>query len=255
MRFKSTSSNLSYFYFPSLFEYDKLFHAVFSRKGGFSAPPFDNLNTSFQSEDNPVNVRKNLRLIQEVTNAENLVFNNQVHGDNVTILRNEDNPDLKTVRDADAIITDIADIAIMVKQADCQGVILFDSMKSVVGIIHCGWRGNVINILGTVVDLMKHEFDCRESDISAGIGPSLGPCCGEFKTYREIFPAWFTKYMNKENYFDLWEISIKQLIEVGIYREKIEVAGICTRCNTDIFYSHRAEGTTGRFATVAMLRE
>ena len=60
--------------------------------------------------------------------------------------------------------------------------------------------------------------------------------------------------MVRENYFDLWQLSRWQLLEAGLKKENIEVAGICTRCRTDLFYSYRAEGTTGRFATVVMLK-
>ena len=59
--------------------------------------------------------------------------------------------------------------------------------------------------------------------------------------------------MIEENYFDLWGISRQQLMDAGLQKENIEVAGLCTRCRTDLFYSYRAEGVTGRFGTVAML--
>jgi copper oxidase (laccase) domain-containing protein len=87
----------------------------------------------------------------------------------------------------------------------------------------------------------------------AAIGPSLGPCCAEFVSHKEIFPDRFMRYLVRENHFDLWAISRSQLMEAGIDRDKIEVAGICTKCHSDLFFSYRAEGVTGRFATVAML--
>jgi len=102
---------------------------------------------------------------------------------------------------------------------------------------------------------MKSEFGCEPGDITAAIGPSLGPCCSEFKTYREIFPPEFVTHMVSENHFDLWEISRMQLLRAGLMKEKIEIAGVCTKCNTDLFYSYRGEGETGRFGTVAMLKE
>jgi hypothetical protein len=94
-----------------------------------------------------------------------------------------------------------------------------------------------------------------ESDILAVIGPSLGPCCAEFTSYKEIFPEAFRKFIVRDNHFDLWEISRRQLLDAGLEEKMIDIAGICTRCNTDFFYSYRGEGITGRFATVAMLRE
>jgi copper oxidase (laccase) domain-containing protein len=131
---------------------------------------------------------------------------------------------------------------------------MYDPEMAVVAIVHCGWRGNTRNILGLVVDNMSSNFGCNPSEVIAAIGPSLGPCCAEFTSYRTIFPKEFEKYMVREHYFDLWEISRSQLLEAGLRDDRIEVSGICTKCNTDLFYSYRAEGTTGRFATVAMLR-
>ena len=88
---------------------------------------------------------------------------------------------------ADAMITDVPGMGLMIKQADCQAVILFDPRKNVIANVHCGWRGNVKNILGRVVHLMEQRFHCKAEDLVAAIGPSLGPCCAEFITYRDIF--------------------------------------------------------------------
>ena len=134
----------------------------------------------------------------------------------------------------------------MVRQADCQGIILFDSTKGVVSNLHCGWRGNTHNILGSVIRRMKTDFGCREPDLMAAIGPSLGPCCAEFITHEQIFPEKFRRFMVREDYFDLWEISRWQLLVARLKEENIEVAGICTCCKTSMFYSYRAEGVTGR---------
>jgi YfiH family protein len=155
---------------------------------------------------------------------------------------------------ADALITDIPELALMVKVADCQSVILYDPLKHVVANVHCGWRGNVSNILGAVVRRMASEFDSEAVNLKAAIGPSLGPCCGEFITYREIFPKNFWNFMVKDNYFDLWAISRWQLLKEGLNEESIEISGLCTRCRSDLFFSHRGENVTGRFAAVVMLK-
>jgi YfiH family protein len=200
------------------------------------------------------NVTKNLSKIKKAVEAEHLIFMDQVHGDSVFVVGRGHLDSQGKIPSADAMITDMSRVALMIKQADCQGVIIFDPERSVVAGVHCGWKGNVRNILGRVVGRMKHEFECRPSDLVAAIGPSLGPCCAEFVTHEEIFPENFRPFMVRENYFDLWAVSCRQLMEAGLREENIEVSGICTRCRTDLFYSYRAEGKTGRFATVAMLR-
>ena len=241
------------FRFPDLSLNQKLIHGVFTRMGGLSDPPYNSLNTSYTVGDSPENVTENLSRIKKAIEAERLIFMDQVHGDSVFVIRRGHLDTQGKVPSVDAMITDIPRVALMVKQADCQGVIIFDPKRAVVANVHCGWRGNVRNILGTVVARMKHEFECSPSDLLAAIGPSLGPCCAEFVTHEEIFPGTFRRFMVRENYFDLWAVSCMQLMEAGLREENIEVSGICTRCRTDRFYSYRAEGQTGRFATVAML--
>jgi YfiH family protein len=145
-------------------------------------------------------------------------------------------------------------VAIMVKQADCQAVILYDPVREVLANVHCGWRGNTHNVLSAAVRRMTGEFGTRPRDLRAAIGPSLGPCCAEFVTHETLFPETFARYRVQRNHFDLWEISRWQLAEAGVREDHIETAGLCTRCRTDLFFSYRAEKVTGRFATVAMLR-
>ena len=242
------------FRFPGLSLNQQLIHGVFTRMCGLSDPPYNSLNTSYSVGDSPENVTENLSRIEKAVEAEHLIFMNQVHGDSVFVIKRGHLDTPGEIPSVDAMITDLSRVALMVKQADCQGVIIFDPKRSVVANVHCGWRGNVRNILGRVVSRMKDDFQCRPSDLVAAVGPSLGPFCAEFFTHEEIFPETFKPFMVRENYFDLWAVSCRQLIEAGLKEENIEVSGICTRCRTDLFYSYRAEGKTGRFATVAMLR-
>lgn len=179
----------------------------------------------------------------------------QVHEDHILVLKAGTLSDLRDGAPADAMITNRPGVGLMVKQADCQAVILFDPKKQVLANVHCGWRGHVKNILGKTVRKMKAVFGCRPSDLVAGVGPSLGPCCAEFITFREIFPRGFERFMVRENYFDLWALSRFQLEEAGLRPENIAVTEICTRCRTDLFFSYRGEGKTGRFGTVAALRK
>ncbi|MBN1832812.1 MAG: peptidoglycan editing factor PgeF [Deltaproteobacteria bacterium] len=240
--------------FPRLVSDDRLIHAVFTREGGVSEAPYNTLNVSYHTDDRPEFVSKNLEIIRDAIGAKDLVFMNQVHGKEILVLRQQDFDGSWEPASADAMITDIPQLALMVKQADCQGVLLFDPIKGVVANVHCGWRGNVINILKSVVDKMKSEFGCLAADLAAAIGPSLGPCCSEFVDYEKIFPEAFRRFMIRKAHFNLWEISRHQLLEAGLINKHIEVAGICTRCRTEMFYSFRGEGETGRFATVIMLK-
>ena len=245
---------VTFLQFPKLSRHDQLIHAVFTRQGGVSESPYNTLNASYMTGDKPECVSRNLKIIKEAMGANHLVFMNQMHRKEILALRGEGLGALGEPADADAMITDIPNVALMVKQADCQAVLLFDPVKGVVSNVHCGWRGNVHNILGSVVGRMKSEFGCGTVNLLAAIGPSLGPCCAEFVNHNQEFPEAFRRFMVREGYFDLWEISRWQLLEAGLKGDHIEVANICSRCRTDMFYSYRAEGITGRFATVGMLK-
>ncbi|MBW1998339.1 MAG: peptidoglycan editing factor PgeF [Deltaproteobacteria bacterium] len=243
-----------YFQFEGLADAG-LRHAVFTRLGGVSRPPYDTLNVGKECGDDPEDVKKNLAIVQQVFGTNHLISMKQVHGKRAQVVTEDDISRLPRSFHGDALITGVSGVALMVKVADCQGIILFDPENRVLANIHCGWRGNVLNIIDVAVERMCATFGSRASEIKAAISPSLGPCCGEFVTHEEIFPAEFRSFMWRKNYFDLWGISRWQMMRAGLRDENIEVAGICTRCRTDLFFSYRAEGMTGRFAVLSMLRE
>lgn len=218
-----------------------------------SEPPYNTLNTSYTVGDREVHVAENLRTIKKTMDMEHLAFMNQSHGIDVAVFREDGDNMHHEIPNADAMITNIPGVGLMVKQADCQAVILFDPEKKVVANVHCGWRGNVQNILGAVVRRMEDTFGCNGPDLLAAIGPSLGPCCGEFVGHQDLFPKDFLRFMIRENWFDLWAVSCRQLEDAGLKEKNIACAEICTQCRTDLFFSYRGEGKTGRFGTVVML--
>jgi YfiH family protein len=242
------------FQFPVLSTYDDLAHAVYTRHGGVSEPPFHSLNTGYGTGDRMERVEMNLQIIQTTIGARSLRSMKQVHGKDIAVIHRDDTTGSSDPLQADAMITNAPGTALMVKQADCQAVLLFDPVRRVISNVHCGWRANTQHLLGEVVHRMRDGFGCHSSEIRAAIGPSLGPCCAEFITHEQLFPGTFRRFMVRKNYFDLWALSRWQLEEAGLRKENIEVAGICTKCRTDLFYSYRAEGVTGRFAAVIMLK-
>ena len=183
-----------------------------------------------------------------------IVYVNQNHGTEILVF-NKSDPGGAQFADqglliGDAMVTDIPQKFLAVQVADCQAVLMFDPEKNIVANVHAGWRGSIKNIIGRTVGVMKETFGCDPADVSAGIGPSLGPCCAEFRNYRKEIPEQFWKYKNRQNHFDFWSISTDQLVSAGIFPHRISRSGLCTKCRTDLFYSYRAEGITGRFAAV-----
>jgi hypothetical protein len=142
----------------------------------------------------------------------------------------------------------------MIKQADCQSIVLYDPAHQAVANVHCGWRGNVNNVIGEAVKRMRAAYQTNPARLLAGIGPSLGPCCAQFINYRTEIPARYWTYQVRPHYFDLWRLSRDQLTAAGVLEDHIQIAGICTSCQTRDFFSYRKEKITGRFATVIVLR-
>ena len=243
---RPVTCEVPFFQFPGMSQFPELAHFVFTRHGGVSDSVFRSLNVSASTGDSPTNVEANLSLIREVTGAESLRFMNQAHGKNIMILRKGSPENGAEPVMADAMVTDAVGVALLVKQADCQALILYDPLRKAVANVHCGWRGNAQDILSDVIAAMKEEFDCEPPRMRAAIGPSLGPCCAEFVNWRQELPAAMHRHQIRENHFDFWAISKEQLIEAGVQAAHIETVGICTVCNQDFFSYRRAVREQGR---------
>ena len=240
-------------FFPALTNnFPRLFHGVCTRHGGISPSPWDSRNVSFGLGDARQNILANRNSIKKALGCSVMVSARQVHEARVYTLRDRPEADLE-VTGFDGLITNIAGSGLMIQQADCQAVMLFDPGKTAVGIAHVGWRGSAAGIIAAIVSAMKAAFDTDPADLIAAVSPSLGPCCAEFINYRTELPASLHGYQVQPNFFDFWAISRDQLRSTGVGMENIHIAGICTRCNRD-YFSYRREGNTGRFASVIGLK-
>ena len=230
-------------------------HGIYTRLGGVSGGAFSSLNAAFDVGDEPSAVEKNRRRIQGDMGGTPPVFLRQHHGTRVACIGGEKQRERAAEAPlyADAVITNQPGLLLVIQVADCQAVIIYDPVQQVVANVHSGWRGSIGNIVGKTVEKMQRIFGCRPENLTAGIGPSLGPCCAEFVHYRDEIPPSLWRYRVDGFHFDFWSMSIDQLKGAGLAERSIDAAGLCTRCRTDLFYSYRAEKTTGRFAAVAGL--
>lgn len=237
--------------FPHLAAMDNLAHGITTREGGVSKPPQRGLNLSSTGSDDPAAVNENRRRLQQAMAPGRLVFIRQVHGAAVLSLAKQPVPEnYPLVGTADAFVTDRAGLLLTILVADCQAVLLFDPWQRVVANVHSGWRGSIANILGATVEVMRRDFGCHPGHILAGVGPSLGPCCAEFKNYRREIPSALWSYRVSEHHFDFGALSRDQLTAAGLSADRVRLGRICTRCHPDRFYSYRAGHKTGRFAAV-----
>lgn len=224
----------------------------FNRDGGVSAVPFDSLNVSYGVGDEPDRVRRNRGRLRAALGLKCLLSARQVHGDRILSLSAPHSAD-DEFDGYDALVTDQPGIGLMIQQADCQAVILYDPGCKVVANVHAGWRGSVANILPKTIQRMTLDFGADPGRILAAISPSLGPCCAEFIHFQSELPESFHAYQVTPAHFDFWAISRLQLEEAGVMPTQIRTAAICTRCDPH-YFSYRREGRTGRSATVVALR-
>ena len=247
-----TNNGISYYQFENLNQLTGVSHGVFTRHAGHSNSPFDSLNIARDIGDDNCSVEKNRDIIAGCFDNRKLVYASQVHSDRVLVI-DSGIPGSPAPLMGDALVTAMPQIGLVIQVADCQAVMLVDPDRRVVANVHAGWRGSIKNILGRTISTMEDRFGCKSRDMVAGIGPALGPCCAEFINFRTEIPDKFWNYKDTWHHFDFRAISRDQLIASGIRAEKIAISRICTKCNTDLFFSYRGEGKTGRFAAVIAL--
>lgn len=235
-------------------------YGMFDRHGGVSRGPYASLNIGRGLGDLPEAVAENRRLVKAALRLPKLLSALQVHGQDVYCLTEPLAVD--TAIDAvDALVTDLPGIGLMIQQADCQAVLLFDPIRQVIGAVHCGWRGSVQGILAETISVMSASYGTKPADLLAIVSPSLGPCCSEFVNYKEELPPEFMPFMvrDKDKYFDFWRISEYQLMAAGLLQSNIRIEGTCTCCSGDYFSYRRAKresgGLTGRNCSVIALRK
>lgn len=228
-------------------------HGMFNRLGGCSPAPFDSLNLSYHTGDDGSLVRANRSRALETLGLQRLVSIKQVHGDGIRVIESA-NALEEEIKGYDALISTVPGTGILIQQADCQAVLLADSGNKVIAAVHCGWRGSVLNIIGSTVHHLTSQFKLNPASLKAVISPSLGPCCAEFIHYRTELPQWMHAFQVRSNYFDFWAVSHTQLLQAGLRPEHIDTVRICTQCNRQFFSYRRArqesDGITGRNGSI-----
>ncbi len=262
--------DLVYLSFPKI-DASGVADCVFTTKlGGASLGKFSTMNMSYSRGDDPEHVRKNYETICGAAglNADRLIFTRQTHTTNVLTADMKYlgayPPKDKGYTDIDGLVTNERNVTLVSQYADCVPLAFVDSKKKVVATSHAGWRGTVGEIGKVTVTKMMTDFGCNPEDILVGIGPSVSKCCYEVDdlvinkvkqlTYITLSDVATTK-PNGKYMLDLKELNRLILINCGIKPENIDVADICTCCESDTFYSHRVCGNErGNLALMICLK-
>lgn len=241
-------------------------HGFSTRRGGVSAPPFDTLNLGVGRGDDTDAVRENYRRFCACIGADprRAVLSKQVHETTVRVCTAADaGKGLYTQRDytADALVTDVPELPLVVFSADC-GILLFhDPVTGCVGACHAGWRGCAAGIVEKTVHELERVYGARPENLRCAIGASIGPCC--FETDADV-PAAMTAALGRDAepyltrsgekwHVDLTGLNRQWLLRSGVAPEHIDVCGLCTACRPDLFWSHRKMGNArgGQIAMIA----
>jgi len=244
-----------------------LTHAFCTRQGGTSGEDYASFNMSFGQGDEESNVLQNwerLAAAFDIPLAQFLVVN-QVHGDDIFVIQQQGEYFTSRAQlDYDAIVTSRTNLAIGIKTADCVPIFIVDKVQKIIAVIHAGWRGSALGISVKVIHLLQDQYGSLPQDILAAIGPAIGLCCYEvdavtadaFAAYEDKDYFLFSVKAKEKWMLDLPEANRRQLLSCGIPVKNIEVSDLCTSCNKDLFFSHRASGgVTGRQINFMMMRE
>lgn len=257
MPFRSSYNGVRFYTFD-LLDREGVSHAIFTRRGGVSPAPWNSLNVGGTVGDAKERVRENyVRSLKAMGRSPESVFDVwQVHGNRVVASENP-RPYGVPHEKADVILTNNPEVTLYMRFADCVPILLYDPVAQAIGLAHAGWQGTVNHAAASAV---REMVSCYESDpvnILACIGPSIG--AHHYRVGAEVVDQVRISFGKRANHFllqnnsalhfDLWAANTHLLADAGV--TQIEVAGICTACHQDDWFSHRGgRGKTGRFGAM-----
>lgn len=224
---------------------------VSTRIGGVSGEMLG-MNLSFRVGDDPELVRENRRLFLSHLglSEDRLALPSQVHGNKVLRV---DTPGL--FENCDALVTDSTGVVLGISIADCVPILLCDPVRHAIGAVHAGWRGTAAGIAQVAVEAMKEHYQSLPENITAFVGPCASVCC--YAVGEEVsrqFPAEVVSIVGKQQMLDLKQANCKDLEMTGVLPRNIEVSSHCTISDSELFHSHRRDGSrSGRMMAVITL--
>lgn len=230
-------------------------HGFSTRLGGVSTGVLGTMNLSFTRGDLRENVQENFRRIADAIGfeADKLVFSAQIHETELRKVTKENCGEgilRETKPGIDGLATNETEVPLYTSYADCVPLLFFDPEKKVVAMAHSGWRGTAARIGAKMIRFMEEEYGSHAENIIAAIGPSICRNCYEVsedvaQAFRKTFlPEQFTQIFDEKGQgkyqLDLWEANRIILTEAGILPNHLDITDLCTCCNSDKLFSHRA---------------
>jgi hypothetical protein len=224
-----------------------------TRAGGHSIGPYESLNLGDHVGDDPQAVAHNRASLERAIGARP-VFMKQVHGTRIAALDGNTEDGVQ----ADGCVATVRGVACTIMVADCLPVLLASADGTRVGAAHAGWRGLAGGVLEAAVGAMLNGAEGSGSSLLAWLGPCIGP--EAFEIHGEVKAAFeahdrqasrhFTPYREGKWLADLPALARMRLHALGV----TSIHGNdgsrewCTVANPSMFFSHRRDKVSGRFA-------
>jgi polyphenol oxidase len=228
--------------------------AFTSRRGGASQGPFASLNLGALTADEPGRVTENRHRAVSAAGGDPTAATMawQVHGREVREVTEEPaggrflEPGAEPFPRSDGLATSQRGRPMMLLTADCIPVAIARTDGGRLAVLHAGWRGLEAGIVDAGAEAVGGE-------IVAAVGPGAGPCCYEVgEDVAARLQARFGADVVRDRRADLWLCAHRALEAAGA--TAVAVAGECSICNPDRYFSHRRDrGVTGRQGVVGVL--
>lgn len=256
-----------------------------TRLGGISQGEFSTMNLSYTRGDTKEAVDENYRRVATVLSCDvnDFVCSHQTHTTNVKKVSSADGGKGVTrerdFSDIDGLITNEPGVVLATFYADCVPLYIVDPVHKAIGLSHSGWRGTVQKMGKVTLEAMAKEYGTKPEDVRVAIGPSICQECYEVSedvalAFLEAFPEDMEKEeqyakhyqdgkmenclcyqkANGKYQLNLWYANYRVFRDAGVPDNQIEITDICTCCNPDFLFSHRAShgkrGNLGAFLTL-----
>ena len=251
--------------YPAFDRENWLINAFSTRIGGVSTGHQATMNLSFKQDKSEEAVRENFRRFADAVgfSTDDLILSDQTHTTNVLRVGRSDRGKgfnrEKEWRDVDGFITDEPGCALSTFYADCVPLYFVDPVRRAIGLSHSGWKGTAHEMGKATIEAMHREFGTEPADLLCGIGPSI--CQDSYEVGEDVARFFDDRFLRKSEtvpgkfYLDLWAANKAVLMNAGVKEENITLPNLCTACNADLLFSHRAShGKRGNLGAFLMIK-
>jgi hypothetical protein len=292
LNYDDKNKEMAYFTFGSLEKTGIVDHFFSTRLGGVSSDYLTSLNFSYTQGDTKENVDENFRRAASHMNmtSSDIVCSMQTHTTNVRKVTSADKGKgvvcERDYTDVDGLITNEKGIILATFYADCVPLFIVDTQNKAIGLSHSGWRGTVAKMGEVTLNKMANEYGTKPECVKVAIAPSICQNCYEVSedvaiefekafvkddekafeylvrykdktdiTQTDIDNCLLYKKTNGKYQLNLWYANFRVFRDFGVLNENIEITDVCTCCNSNLLFSHRAtNGKRGNLGAFLMLK-